>query len=99
MVIDLLWSDPLPKEEETKNEWEKNKDRDPDGSRGIVQFGLSRVEKFLKSNNHSLLLRSHQIVPTGYSNYESQVISINSCTNYCNEFGNDACFLMVQKKF
>ncbi len=55
--MDLLWSDPTDNTDETGIV--ANTDRDPSGSMNIVKFGQDRIEKFLKSNYHSLILRSH----------------------------------------
>jgi hypothetical protein len=33
--------------------------RDPQGQNNIMKFGVDRVEKFLKTNNVSMILRSH----------------------------------------
>ncbi len=57
LVIDLLWSDPTDKEEDYGII--ANLERDPQGSNNITKFGPDRVEKFLKANNLSMILRSH----------------------------------------
>ena len=65
----------------------------------MTKFGVGRVEKFLKANAISMILRSHQICQDGLDRFaQGQVITINSCTDYCNKYGNDACFIVVQKK-
>jgi len=57
--MDLLWSDPTDHEDELgvipNVEW------DPSQTRNIVKYGPDRIEKFLKSNYHSLILWSHGI--------------------------------------
>lgn len=58
--------------------------RDPMGQNNIMKFGADRVEKFLKTNNMSMILRSHQVCPDGIDRFASgQLITINSCTDYC----------------
>lgn len=57
LVIDLLWSDPTESEDEMGIQ--PNLIRDPLGQNNIMKFGPDRVEKFLKNNNMSLILRSH----------------------------------------
>lgn len=57
LVIDLLWSDPLDNEEEVGIQ--PNLIRDPLGQNNIMKFGADRVDKFLKTNGMSLILRSH----------------------------------------
>jgi len=65
-----------------------------------VKFGPDRIEKFLKTTYHSLILRSHGITKAGFEKFaDAQLITINSFTNYCNTLGNDGCFIVVQKKF
>lgn len=76
-----------------------NLTRDPLSANNIVKFGVGRVEKFLKANQLSMILRTHQISPEGIDRFaQGQLITINSCTDYCNKFGNDACFIIIQKK-
>ncbi len=52
----------------------------------MVKFGADRVEKFLKANHHSLILRSHGITQQGFEKFgaDGSLITINSFTNYCN---------------
>jgi protein phosphatase len=57
LVVDLLWSDPTDNEEEMGIH--PNQIRDPLGQNNIMKFGPDRVEKFLKTNNMSMILRSH----------------------------------------
>jgi hypothetical protein len=56
-VIDLLWSDPTDNDEEVGVM--PNVIRDPLGVNNIMKFGADRVEKFLKTNSMSMILRSH----------------------------------------
>ena len=57
LVVDLLWSDPTDTEDEAGIQ--PNVIRDPTGQNNIMKFGADRVEKFLKTNSMSLILRSH----------------------------------------
>jgi len=95
-----LWSDPVDAEEEnTITEQAPNTIRDPMNANNMTKFGVARVEKFLKSNGISMILRSHQICSEGLDRFaQGQLITINSCTDYCNKYNNDACFIVVQKK-
>ena len=62
-------------------------------------YGADIVEKFLKANQLSILIRSNQICPDGIDRFaQNQCITINSCTNYNGTHQNDACFLVIQKK-
>ena len=65
--MDLLWSDPTDSEEELGIS--PNVMRDPTGQNNIMKFGPDRVEKFLKTNQMSLILRSHQICPDGLDRF------------------------------
>ena len=56
IVVDLLWSDPTDNGEPGI---QAHQERDPNGAGSIVKFGPDRVEKFLKTNNLSLIIRSH----------------------------------------
>jgi len=48
----------------------------------------------------SLIIRANQVCPDGIDRFAAQqCITITSCTNYCGTHLNDACFLVVQKKF
>lgn len=98
IVMDLLWSDPAEPDEDRGVS--PHLERDPKRDLGITKFGSDRIEKFLKTNEFSLILRSHNSVPHGFEKFaDDQLITINSCTNYCNKMGNDAAFFVVQKKF
>jgi diadenosine tetraphosphatase ApaH/serine/threonine PP2A family protein phosphatase len=100
LLVDLLWSDPVdPDEENTVQEQAPNVNRDPMNVNNITKFGVARVEKFLKFNGLSMILRSHQICSEGLDRFaQGQLITINSCTDYCGKYNNDACFIVVQKK-
>jgi hypothetical protein len=76
-----------------------NVTRDPMGVNNITKFGVGRLEKFLKANGMSMILRSHQICSEGLDRFaQGQLITINSCTDYCGKYSNDACLIVVQKK-
>ena len=62
----------------------------------MTLFGADVVEKFLKVNQLSIMIRANQICPDGIDRFASgQCITITSCTNYCGTHQNDACFLVV----
>jgi len=70
MLVDLLWSDPVDAEEEnTVLEQAPNTNRDPLNVNNITKFGVARVEKFLKFNGISMILRSHQICSEGLDRF------------------------------
>lgn len=66
MVVDLLWSDPAENDTETGIQPHLWRDQ---GTGNIVKFGADIVEKFLKTNNLSLIIRSHQSVADGFENF------------------------------
>ena len=78
LMCELLWSDP----------WEEN--GVISSPRGIgVLFGPDVTEKFLKENNLSLLIRSHEVRMEGYQiETGGQVITVFSAPNYCDQAGN-----------
>lgn len=94
IIMDLLWSDPTDHEEELGVV--ANLERDPTQVWNIVKYGPDRIDKFLKTNFHSVILRSHGIAQQGYEKFaDGNLITINSFTNYCNWLNNDACFFVV----
>lgn len=96
-AMELLWSDPTPSEDTLGIH--PNQGRDPQKVNNLTMFGSDVVEKFLKTNQLSIMIRSHQICPDGMDRFaQNQVFTISSCSNYCGSHNNDACFLVVQKK-
>jgi protein phosphatase len=96
-AMDLLWSDPTPSEDTLGIH--PNLARDPQKQNNISLYGADIVEKFLKNNQISMMIRANQICMDGMDRYaNNQVFTITSCSNYNNSHGNDACFLVVQKK-
>ena len=73
LLIDILWSDPLDVEEDPTlgpaNDIIPNATRDPAGSNNMTKFGMGRVEKFLKANQISMILRTHQICSEGIDRF------------------------------
>lgn len=67
MAIDLLWSDPTANEEAMGIV--ANTARDPQKQNNIMMYGPDQVEKFLKANNLSIIVRSHQQCPEGIDRF------------------------------
>ena len=81
-AMELLWSDPAINDEITG--FSSNIVRDPLKQNNMTLFGADVVEKFLKVNQLSILIRANQICPDGIDRFASgQCITITSCTNYC----------------
>lgn len=67
LLIDVLWSDPMESGEDESvgtmsagtGDIAPNVTRDPQGVNNITKFGVGRLEKFLKANAVSMILRSH----------------------------------------
>lgn len=96
MAMDLLWSDPTPSEDTLG--MHPNTVRDPLKQNNMMCYGPDQVEKFLKINQLSMIIRSHSQCMDGIDHFAArQLITITSCANYAG-FENDACFLVVQKK-
>jgi len=77
LLIDILWSDPMESgEDETVGTMSSatgdiapNVTRDPQGVNNITKFGVGRLEKFLKANAVSMILRSHQVCSEGLDRF------------------------------
>jgi len=83
LMSELLWSDPQP-----------FPGRAP-SKRGVgLAFGPDVTEKFLKLNNLSLIVRSHEVKDEGYAlDHNGKVITIFSAPNYCDQVGNKGAFI------
>lgn len=83
VMTDLLWSDP-----------NEEKGFKP-SKRGIgFSFGTDITENFLKINNLSLIIRSHEVRDEGYSlEQNGQLYTVFSAPNYCDIMKNKGAFL------
>lgn len=86
IMSELLWSDPQP-----------YPGRAP-SKRGVgVAFGPDVTERFLKNNNLSLIVRSHEVKDEGYSEeHDGKVITIFSAPNYCDQVGNKGAYIRFE---
>ncbi|SBT37435.1 serine/threonine protein phosphatase 5, putative (PP5) [Plasmodium ovale wallikeri] len=83
IMTDLLWSDP-------------NEDKGfKPSKRGIgFSFGTDITENFLKKNNLSLIIRSHEVRDEGYSIEQNGLLyTVFSAPNYCDIMKNKGAFL------
>lgn len=84
-MCDLLWSDP----EEVAG-WAIS----PRGA-GYL-FGKNEVNKFLQTNDISLIARAHQLVMEGYKEmFDLGLVTVWSAPNYCYRCGNLALILTI----
>ncbi|CRG93910.1 serine/threonine protein phosphatase, putative [Plasmodium gallinaceum] len=83
VMTDLLWSDP-----------NEEKGFKP-SKRGIgFSFGTDITENFLKKNNLSLIIRSHEVRDEGYSIEQNGMLyTVFSAPNYCDIMKNKGAFL------
>lgn len=97
MCMDLLWNDPTGSEEELG--MKANVVRDPNKQNNIMQYGPDVIEQFIKANQISMIIRSHQICQDAIDHFAAnQLTTITSCANYAGTHNNDACFLVIQKR-
>ncbi|CAB9502955.1 protein phosphatase PP1 [Seminavis robusta] len=83
LMSDLLWSDPQPFPGKSPSK------------RGVgFSFGPDITEAFLKRNNLSLLVRSHEVKEEGYLvEHGGKTITVFSAPNYCDTMGNKGAFI------
>jgi len=81
----LLWSDPQPTPGVAPS------------SRGVgVYFGPDVTRKFLKENNLSGIIRSHEVKEKGYQiDDHGALITVFSAPNYCDQSGNLGSFINI----
>ena len=64
-----------------------------------MSYGPDIVDKFLKQNQISMIVRSHQNPLDAIDKFSAnQLITITSTSNYCGVTNNNACMLLIQKK-
>lgn len=96
MAMDILWSDPSANDETLGMSW--NQTRDPAKQNNIMHYGPDIVEKFINTNQVSMIIRGHQNCADAIDHFAArQLVTITSCANYAGQ-NNDACFLLIQKR-
>ena len=96
LVVDILWSDPT--DSDTELGIQPNTIRDPGGTGNIVKYGPDRVERFLKNNGLSLIIRAHECVMDGFERFAGgQLITVFSATDYCKKHKNAGAVLILKK--
>jgi len=88
IMCECLWSDPCDMN-----------GRHP-SKRGVgVMFGPDVTERFLTDNDLKLVVRSHEVKPTGYEYQKGgKCITIFSAPNYCDQMGNKGAFIRFKGK-
>lgn len=90
VVTDLLWSDPSSE----VNGFEPS-------PRGVSSlFGKAKCEQFLKDNNLSLIVRSHEYCPDGVMfpfGKLGGILTIFSAANYCNTLNSSSVIKIDEK--
>lgn len=89
LMSDLLWADPQPELGSAPSK------------RGVSQtFGPDITEDFLKTNDLSLVIRSHEMKDNGYEiEHGGALVTIFSAPNYCDQMGNKGAFLILDGKW
>jgi len=87
-MTEMLWSDPQPE-----------KGRAP-SKRGVgVAFGPDVTNNFLKTNNLSMVVRSHEMKEEGYEvEHDGKCVTVFSAPNYCDQMGNKGAFIRFDGK-
>jgi len=87
-LADLMWSDPDP-----------DRDGFNQSQRGAgYTFGESVVNKFLRVNNLTHILRAHQLCLDGYQVlFQEKLSTVWSAPNYCYRCGNIAAILEINE--
>jgi len=94
VAMDILWSSPV---ETNDNSYTKNNFTSNIRKR---YFDEAMVVEFMKNNKINLIIRSHDVLESGYDTlYNNKIISIFSATNYCNFYNNSGGILFIKKNF
>jgi protein phosphatase len=95
VAMDLVWS--TPAENSNENSYTKNNFTTSLRKR---YYDEAMVAEFMKNNKINLIIRSHDVLESGYDTfYNNKVISIFSATNYCNFHNNSGGILFIKKNF
>jgi hypothetical protein len=96
--MDILWSDPTDNDDELGIQ--SNPLRDTKAYGNIVKYGPDVVERFLKANNLSMIIRAHECVPDGFERFDGgHLITLFSATDYCRRHKNAGAMLLVKNNF
>ena len=99
LMCDILWSDPIDKDEEAKNVLYI-----PNSARNCSYiFGAKAAKPFLEKNKYLSIVRAHETQLEGFKMYQWDkntnfplVITIFSAPNYCDVYGNKAALMKIK---
>ena len=99
LICDILWSDPIDKDEEAKNVlYLPNKARNCS-----YIFGAKATKPFLEKNKFLSIIRAHETQLEGFKMHKwnkdidfPSVITIFSAPNYCDVYGNKAAVIKIK---
>ena len=93
IVLDAVWSDPSQDE---NNELSQTKIAY--GVKNAVKFGPDRLKDFLKENNLTMMIRSHECVADGFERiWNGLLTTVFSATDYCGKYTNLAAVIVFRK--
>lgn len=93
VALDLLWN--IPANSISKDEYTGNNATTQLRKR---YFDENLVSEFMKNNKISLIIRSHDVLESGFEKiYENKIISVFSATNYCGVYSNSGGIIFVKK--
>jgi serine/threonine-protein phosphatase 2B catalytic subunit len=108
-ICDLVWSDPVYKEEGMSQEdylemrWNSNEKR-----RISWTFGWGVLESFLLENNLQSVVRAHEVKQEGFEEHwygatrdtrkYPPLVTVFSAPNYCDMYRNKASVLVIQRE-
>ena len=98
LMCDILWSDPIEKDEEAKNVLYM-----PNSARNCSYiFGAKAAKPFLDKNKYLSIVRAHETQLEGFKMHQwdkdidfPSVITIFSAPNYCDVYGNKAAVIKI----
>jgi serine/threonine-protein phosphatase 2B catalytic subunit len=99
LMCDILWSDPMDKDEEAKNIlYVPNKARNCS-----YIFGVKAAKPFIEKNKFLSIIRAHETQLEGFKMHQWDnnnefplVITIFSAPNYCDVYGNKAAVIKIK---
>jgi len=93
VAMDILWN--IPAGSTSKDEYPGNNLTTNLRKR---YFDENLVSEFMKNNKISLIIRSHDVLESGFEKiYDNKIISVFSATNYCGIYNNSGGILFIKK--